>query len=58
MLKFELTEQMVVAMVQVLRTGPYNVVAPILNELQRQANAQPQLPLSGSNGKAAELPHE
>lgn len=61
MLKFELSEQMVMAMVSVLRTGPYNVVAPILNELQRQANAQPPLPAGSAaagNGRAAELPHE
>lgn len=38
--KFELSEQMVAAMAQVLRKGPYDVVAPILEELRKQVNAQ------------------
>lgn len=53
MLKLELSEQMLMAIVQILRTAPisYNVAAPILAELQRQVDAQnPNKPLQPSNG--------
>lgn len=54
MFKLELSEQMMMAIVQVLRSGPYNIVAPILDELQKQVNPQvPQMQMRGmqpSNG--------
>lgn len=42
MLKLELSEQMLMAIVQILRTAPisYNIAAPLLAELQKQVDAQ------------------
>ena len=37
---FVLDEPMVNAMVELIANGPYKAAAPILNELQRQANEQ------------------
>lgn len=55
MLKFELSEQMVAAMARVLSSGPYNVVAPILEELQKQINAQaPSRAPTNGDGTAVE----
>ena len=39
-MKFELSEQMVTVIAQVLQKAPYEMVAPILAELQRQINEQ------------------
>ena len=39
---FVLDEQMVQQMVELIASGPYRLAAPILNELQKQANEQRQ----------------
>jgi hypothetical protein len=38
--KIELSEQLLLAMLQIVRTGPFNIVAPILAEIDRQIIAQ------------------
>ncbi len=40
MLKFEFSEQMVAVMGQLIGKAPYEVAAPILQEIQRQIDAQ------------------
>lgn len=40
MLKFELSEQMVNIIGAALQKAPYEVVAPVIAELQKQINAQ------------------
>ena len=40
MLTFELSEQMAVTIGQILGKAPYEVVAPILAEMQKQIDAQ------------------
>ena len=40
MLKLELSEQMVAIIGEALSAQPYKIVAPVLNELQKQIDAQ------------------
>ena len=40
MIKLELTQQMLGAIVQILAKQPFEVVAPIISEINRQASAQ------------------
>lgn len=44
MLKFELTPEMVAVIGRALGAQPYDAVAPIIAELQRQINAQQAKP--------------
>lgn len=52
MIRLDLSSEMVMAMAQVLRAGPYNIVAPILVEIQKQVNEQQPAPAPISNGKS------
>ncbi len=45
MLKFELSEQTVATIGQILGKAPYEVVAPILAEMQKQIDAQKNPPV-------------
>lgn len=47
MLKFELSEQMVQIIGQALGAAPYQAVKPIIDELQRQIDAQKPRPNGG-----------
>ena len=40
MLKFEISEQMVMTIGQILGKAPYEAVAPILTEMQKQIDEQ------------------
>ncbi len=57
MLKFELSEQMVNQIGEILQGAPYRIAAPILNELQKQIADQRPLPTQ-PQGNGQELKAE
>lgn len=53
MIKLELSREMVLTIAKVLQAAPYNVVAPILVEIQRQFEGQVPVPQTNGSGLEA-----
>jgi hypothetical protein len=58
MLRFEFTEQMAQQIAEIIQGAPYRVAAPILQEMQKQINAQQAPPPSGNGKEVAEPVHQ